>query len=73
MMKSSSGDVVRTLIIAAANGLIQLWQISFSGCDDNQTSADVVKNGLAVGAMSYAFMKCLGAFVVYFHFRGWGN
>jgi len=35
--------------------------ISFSGCDDNQTSADVVKNGLAVGAMSYAFMKCLAA------------
>jgi len=35
--------------------------ISFSGCDDNQTSADVVKNGLAVGAMSYAFMKCLDA------------
>jgi len=35
--------------------------ISFSGCDDNQTSADVVKNGLAVGAMSYAFMKCLNA------------
>jgi len=33
--------------------------ISFSGCADSQTSADVVKNGLAVGAMSYAFMKCL--------------
>lgn len=35
--------------------------ISFSGCEDGQTSADVVKNGLAVGAMSYAFMKCLEA------------
>jgi len=35
--------------------------ISFSGCDDSQTSADVVKNGLAVGAMSYAFMKSLEA------------
>jgi len=35
--------------------------ISFSGCEDSQTSADVVKNGLAVGAMSYAFMKCLDA------------
>jgi len=35
--------------------------ISFSGCKDGQTSADVVKNGLAVGAMSYAFMKCLDA------------
>lgn len=44
--------------------LIQLCQVSFSGCEDNQTSADVVKNGLAVGAMSYAFMKCLGGFLV---------
>jgi len=35
--------------------------ISFSGCDDSQTSADTVKNGLAVGAMSYAFVKCLNA------------
>jgi len=33
--------------------------ISFSGCEDSQTSADTVKNGLAVGAMSYAFVKCL--------------
>lgn len=33
--------------------------ISFSGCEDGKTSADVVKNGVAVGAMSYAFMKCL--------------
>ena len=29
----------------------------------------MVKNGLARGAMSYAFMECLGAFLVYFHFR----
>lgn len=41
-------------------------QISFSGCEDDQTSADVVKGGLAVGAMSYAFMKCLGTFLADF-------
>jgi hypothetical protein len=33
----------------------------------------VVKNGLAVGAMSYAFMKCLGAFLAYFPFQGRGR
>lgn len=33
--------------------------ICFSGCEDNQTSADTVKGGLAVGAMSYAFIQCL--------------
>lgn len=33
----------------------------------------MVKNGLAVGAMSYAFMKCLGAFLVYFHFQNREN
>jgi len=35
--------------------------ISFSGCEDHQTSADVKKNGVPVGAMSHAFMKCLEA------------
>ncbi|KAF9647631.1 hypothetical protein BDM02DRAFT_3156037 [Thelephora ganbajun] len=35
--------------------------ISFSACEDSQTSADVVKNGMAVGAMSYTFIKCLDA------------
>lgn len=35
--------------------------ISFSGCEDSQTSADTYKNGVAVGAMSYAFIKCLKA------------
>jgi metacaspase-1 len=33
--------------------------ISFSGCKDSQTSADTVEGGLAVGAMSYAFMLSL--------------
>ncbi|KAH9975251.1 caspase domain-containing protein [Lactifluus volemus] len=33
--------------------------ISFSGCKDSQTSADVVQGGVAVGAMSYAFLKVL--------------
>ncbi|ETW75546.1 hypothetical protein HETIRDRAFT_157510 [Heterobasidion irregulare TC 32-1] len=33
--------------------------ISWSGCMDSQTSADTVENGLAVGAMSYAFIKVL--------------
>jgi len=36
--------------------------ISFSGCGDSQTSADVrTGNGPAMGAMSNAFMKCLDA------------
>ncbi|KAI0339184.1 hypothetical protein BDW22DRAFT_1361639 [Trametopsis cervina] len=33
--------------------------VSFSGCKDNQTSADTYEAGVAVGAMSYAFMRCL--------------
>ncbi|SCW03439.1 LAFE_0G10440g1_1 [Lachancea fermentati] len=33
--------------------------IMFSGSKDNQTSADAVENGLATGAMSYAFVKVL--------------
>jgi hypothetical protein len=33
--------------------------ISFSGCRDDQTSADTSQSGMAVGAMSYAFVKSL--------------
>ncbi|KAL4251151.1 peptidase C14B family protein [Abortiporus biennis] len=33
--------------------------ISWSGCKDSQTSADTVEDGLATGAMSYAFMSSL--------------
>ncbi|KAJ3519020.1 hypothetical protein NM688_g9362 [Phlebia brevispora] len=33
--------------------------ISWSGCNDSQTSADTTEQGVAVGAMSYAFMTCL--------------
>ncbi|KAF7791163.1 hypothetical protein EIP86_002174 [Pleurotus ostreatoroseus] len=33
--------------------------ISWSGCKDDQTSADTYENGVATGAMSYAFMTCL--------------
>jgi len=33
--------------------------ISWSGCKDNQTSADTVEAGQSTGAMSYAFIKCL--------------
>ncbi|KAG2030795.1 caspase domain-containing protein [Suillus americanus] len=33
--------------------------ISFSGCRDDQSSADTTQGGMAVGAMSYAFVKSL--------------
>ncbi|KAL4261723.1 peptidase C14B family protein [Pleurotus pulmonarius] len=33
--------------------------ISFSGCEDGQTSADTFANGVAVGAMSHAFISVL--------------
>jgi len=33
--------------------------ISFSACRDDQTSADTVLGGMAVGAMSYAFLTAL--------------
>ncbi|KAK9239944.1 caspase domain-containing protein [Lipomyces kononenkoae] len=33
--------------------------IMFSGCKDSQTSADSFENGMATGAMSYAFMEVL--------------
>ncbi|KAG2134187.1 caspase domain-containing protein, partial [Suillus bovinus] len=33
--------------------------ISFAGCRDNQTSADTTQSGMAVGAMSYAFVASL--------------
>lgn len=33
--------------------------VCFSGCQDTQTSADTVENGVAVGAMSYAYLKVL--------------
>jgi hypothetical protein len=35
--------------------------IMFSGCKDNQTSADATINGTATGAMSYALIKVLSA------------
>lgn len=35
--------------------------ISWSGCKDNQKSADTFAGGVAVGAMSYAFMSSLRA------------
>ncbi|KAH9991956.1 caspase domain-containing protein [Russula compacta] len=33
--------------------------VCFSGCEDTQKSVDVVEGGVAVGAMSYAFLKVL--------------
>lgn len=74
-MRSSAGDVVNSVVIAMAWGsrTDQLCQISFSGCKDNQTSADVVKNGLGKGAMSDAFMECLSGFFVDSLFRGQTN
>lgn len=33
--------------------------ISFAGCSDSQTSADTTQGGMAVGAMSYAFVTSL--------------
>ncbi|KAG0695365.1 peptidase C14, caspase domain-containing protein [Suillus ampliporus] len=33
--------------------------ISFSGCRDDQTSADTTQSGMAVGTMSYAFVMSL--------------
>lgn len=33
--------------------------IMFSGCKDNQTSADAMENGASTGAMSYAFTSKL--------------
>ncbi|OAX31695.1 hypothetical protein K503DRAFT_811085 [Rhizopogon vinicolor AM-OR11-026] len=33
--------------------------ISFAGCRDDQTSADTTQGGMAVGAMSYAFVRSL--------------
>jgi len=33
--------------------------ISFAACRDDQTSADTVQGGVAVGAMSYAFLTAL--------------
>jgi len=35
--------------------------VCFSGCKDTQTSADTVQGGVAVGAMSYAYLKVLKA------------
>ena len=37
------------------------------------TSTDVEKDGLRVGAMSHAFRKCLGTFLVSFTSRGTAN
>ncbi|KAF7974172.1 hypothetical protein HWV62_13301 [Athelia sp. TMB] len=37
------------------------YLISFCACKDDQTSADTTENGVAVGAMSYAFMLSLRA------------
>ncbi|KAF9449621.1 hypothetical protein P691DRAFT_774558 [Macrolepiota fuliginosa MF-IS2] len=34
--------------------------ISWSGCKDGETSADTFKDGVAVGAMSHAFLQTLG-------------
>lgn len=33
----------------------------------------MVQNGLAVGAMSYAFMRCLGAFLAHFPLQRLGE
>lgn len=55
-----------SLPLYAGDALIRLYQICFSGCEDRQTSADTVKNGLAVGAMSYAFIKYASEFLLDF-------
>jgi hypothetical protein len=36
--------------------------VSWSGCKDSQTSADTYEDGVAVGAMSYAFMLSMSEF-----------
>ena len=74
-LKSSKGDVVSSLTIAPARWgtITQLRQISFCGCEDGQTSVDVVKNGLAVGAMSSAFINSLSTFLVHLPFKAVGE
>lgn len=71
-LKSSAGDVVSPPIIIGCT-LTLLRQISFSGCKDAQKSSDVTRGGLAEGAMSGAFIKCLGALLAKFHSQGLGE
>lgn len=42
-----------TGILVTENGWVFPFQISWSGCEDGQTSADTFRGGVAVGAMSY--------------------
>ncbi|KAI0794948.1 peptidase C14, caspase domain-containing protein [Abortiporus biennis] len=51
-LKATNADVVSTVQYIPR-------VISWSGCKDSQTSADTVEDGLATGAMSYAFMSSL--------------
>lgn len=51
-----SGDVTRTALASKAT---PADVISWSGCKDGQTSSDTFQGGVAVGAMSYAFIKSL--------------
>jgi len=71
-----SGSVLDLVYLYHSNGLLKNSPVTeqyrklkssagdvicFSGCEDTQTSADTVEGGLAVGAMSYGFVKCLSA------------
>lgn len=71
-----SGSALDLVYVYHSNGLLKSSPVSpryrklksspgdvicFSGCEDSQTSADTTEGGLAVGAMSYAFVKCLNA------------
>lgn len=40
--------------------LAQAEVVSWSGCKDDQTSADATEGGRATGAMSWAWIKALG-------------
>ncbi|KAI0696594.1 caspase domain-containing protein [Cytidiella melzeri] len=59
--RSTPADVVSALCLLRASSIpdFHALKISFSGCKDNQTSADTYEAGLAVGAMSNAFITAL--------------
>lgn len=43
--------------------ILTLFQISWSGCKDSQTSADTQEAGQATGAMSYVSGRAIDGFM----------
>jgi hypothetical protein len=59
LFKTATGNQQKAEAYARQTRTSPADAISWSGCKDDQTSADTVEAGQSTGAMSYAFIKAI--------------